>query len=97
MKKQISNQEEAEKLAIDAFIFIANDPDLMPRFLNVTGIDVSDIRQAAQAKGFLAGVLQFILAHEPTLIAFSNATEYLPQSVGEALHFLPGGEQVEWN
>lgn len=96
MEKQITNREEAEELAITALSFIASDDELMPRFLNLTGIHASDIRQAAASKGFFAGVLQFILAHEPTLIAFSEQSGYLPQSVGQALKFLPGGEQPIW-
>lgn len=96
MKKQINNREEAEELAVAALLFIADDPELMPRFLNITGINVADIRQAAASKGFLAGVLQFIMAHEPTLMAFSAKSGYLPQSVGEAVNFLPGGEQPVW-
>lgn len=96
MKKQVSNREEAESLAIEALLFIANDAELMPRFLNVTGIDAKDIRTAASANGFLAGVLQFILAHEPTLLAFANEAGYPPQSIGEAIRFLPGGEHEEW-
>ena len=96
MKKQITNREEAEQLAIDALLFIANDPELMPRFLNITGINASDIRQAAASNGFLAGVLQFILAHEPTLMSFAEQSGYPPQSIGEAINFLPGGEQPIW-
>ncbi len=96
MKKLITNREEAEELAVSALLFIANDPELMPRFLNITGINASDIRQAAASKGFLAGVLQFILAHEPTLMAFSERSGYPPQSIGEAVNFLPGGEQPIW-
>ncbi len=96
MKKHITNREEAEELAVAALLFIANDAELMPRFLNITGINASDIRQAASTKGFLAGVLQFIMAHEPTLISFSTESGYPPQSVGEAINFLPGGEQPIW-
>ena len=68
----------------------------MTRFLNITGINASDIRTAAASKGFLAGVLQFILAHEPTLMSFSEQSGYPPQSIGEAVNFLPGGEQPVW-
>lgn len=96
MKKQITNREEAEELAIAALSFIASDSELMPRFLNLTGIHAEEIRQAAASKGFLAGVLQFILGHEPTLIAFAEQSGYLPQSVGDAMRFLPGGEQPIW-
>lgn len=86
------SQEQAEAVAIQALAFIASDPQLLPRFLALTGIEAADIRHAAQEPGFLAGVLQFILAHEPTLLAFSDASGIAPQAVADAHQNLPFGE-----
>lgn len=96
MIKQIINRNEAENLAVDALLFIAKDPDLLPRFLNITGITASDIRTAAKTHGFLAGVLSFLLAHEPTLLMFANDIQISPELVQKAFLLLPGGEQNEW-
>ena len=60
------NPADAEALAVTALGFVAADPELLPRFLALTGIDGAQVRKAAQEPGFLAGVLDFILAHEPT-------------------------------
>ncbi len=84
---------DAEALAISALSFIASDPVLMPRFLAITGIDASDIRHAAAEPGFLTGVLNFLLAHEPSLMAFCEATGTDPQQVGRAERMLPGGDE----
>ena len=54
--------------------------------------DEERIRQAAGEPGFLAGVLQFILAHEPTLMRFAAETGTPPASVGKALRALPLGD-----
>ena len=54
-------RENAEALAIRALGFVAADPELLPRFLAISGIEAQSIRQAAREPGFLAGVLQFIL------------------------------------
>ena len=86
------NRAAAEELAIGALGFVAADPQLLPRFLAISGIEASHIRRAAQEPGFLAGVLQFILAHEPTLIAFAEASGTDPASVGAALRALPLGD-----
>lgn len=86
------NRENAEALAIQALGFVAADPELLPRFLAITGIEASAIRQAAREPGFLAGVLQFIAAHEPTLLRFAEATGTPPQQVAAALHALPFGD-----
>ncbi|BCG94314.1 hypothetical protein MesoLj131a_31780 [Mesorhizobium sp. 131-2-1] len=84
-------REEAEALAIRALGFVAADPELLPRFLAITGIEAQSIRRAASEPGFLAGVLQFILAHEPTLLRFAEETGTPPAAVGKALRALPLG------
>jgi Protein of unknown function (DUF3572) len=84
--------ESAEALAIQALGFVAADPELLPRFLAISGIEAQSIREAAQEPGFLAGVLQFILAHEPTLMRFSEETGIPPQQVSAALRALPFGD-----
>ncbi|MCT8997131.1 DUF3572 domain-containing protein [Chelativorans intermedius] len=86
-------QEQAEAIAIDALSFIASDPDLLPRFLALTGIEARHIRKAAGEPGFLAGVLQFVLAHEPTLMAFCEKTAIPPRQVEAAHRALPLGEE----
>ncbi len=86
-----SGREAAEALAIRALGFVASDPELLPRFLSITGIEASAIRQAAGEPGFLAGVLQFIAAHEPTLLRFAEETGTPPASVMTALRALPNG------
>lgn len=86
------NRDAAEQLAISALGFIAADPTLMPRFLAISGIDAAQIRLAAAEPGFLAGVLQFIMGHEPTLQAFCEATETAPEDVRVALRTLPFGD-----
>jgi hypothetical protein len=84
--------QEAEQTAISALGFIASDPELLPRFLSITGIEAGEIRQAAREPGFLAGVLQFVLAHEPTLLAFAECAGIDPNRVAEARRLLPGGD-----
>lgn len=85
-------REAADGIAIQTLGFIAGDAELLPRFLDLTGIAAHEIRRAAGEPGFLAGVLQFILAHEPTLMKFSEASGIAPQDVGRALRALPTGD-----
>lgn len=85
-------REAADGIAIQALGFIAGDAELLPRFLDLTGIAAHDIRRTAGEPGFLAGVLQFIMAHEPTLLKFSEASGVAPQDVGRALRAQPAGE-----
>lgn len=87
------NKDDAEALAVSALTFVSSDSLLLQRFLSITGISATDIRRAAAEPGFLAGVLQFVAAHEPTLLEFAAATEIRPEAVGEALRLLPSGDE----
>ncbi len=92
MVDKFSTSKDAEAIAIEALVFVASDPELLPRFLALTGIEASAIREAAREPGFLAGVLQFILAHEPTLMQFSESSGIPPANIGAALRRLPLGD-----
>ncbi len=94
MKNKITI-DDAQTLAINSLVFLAEDGELLSRFLALTGITADQIRTAANEPGFLAGVLQFYLAHEPTLMRYCEATETDPALFQEALRLLPGGNQVE--
>ena len=87
-----ASRAAAEAMAVEALAFIASDDKLLPRFLAITGIEAADIRRAAASPGFMAGVLQFITAHEPTLLQFAEATGHDPASVTKALSALPFGD-----
>ncbi len=92
MREAANGNEQAEALAVRALGFIASDPELLPRFLAITGIEASEVRLAAREPGFLAGVLQFILAHEPTLMRFAEESGIAPSAVAAARRALPGGD-----
>lgn len=87
-----SARAAAEQIGVEGLTFIASDPQLLQRFLAITGIEAADIRRAAATPGFLAGVLQFITAHEPTLMQFAEASGRDPASVTKALAALPFGD-----
>lgn len=92
MQKTQKLQDSAEALAIQALGFVASDPELLPRFLAITGIDAQQIRKVAMEPGFLAGVMQFILAHEPTLLRFAEEAGIAPDEVARAARTLPLGD-----
>jgi hypothetical protein len=87
-----TDTEQAQAIAIEALGFVASDEKLLPRFLALSGIEAQAIRQAAREPGFLAGVLDFILAHEPTLLSFAEASGHDPAMVAAARRSLPGGD-----
>lgn len=88
-----ANLDMPQTIGIEALSFIASDPELLSRFLAITGIEPQHIREAAQEPGFLVGVLDFILAHEPTLMAFAAFANRDPASINKARNALPFGKQ----
>jgi hypothetical protein len=78
------SRESAEMLAIDALSWIAGEPEQLGRFLALAGIGPGTLRKAAADPAFLAGVLDFLLGHEPTILAFAAARGIKPVEVAEA-------------
>lgn len=86
---------DAEDTAIAALAWLAGQPELMGRFLALTGLEASNLREAAREPGFLAGVLGFLMNHEPTLMDFCAATDTRPETVAFAFRALGGADGVE--
>ena len=77
-------------LAIQALAFIAENPEHLTRFLGMTGIEAAQIRSAARAEGFLAGVLEHMLADESLLILFAESAGVDPAAIARASDALGG-------
>lgn len=91
-------QEDPESTAIAVLGWLAQEPDMLARFLALTGVQPSEMRSAASDPGFLGAMLDFILQHEPTLMAFCSATETQPEVVAAAYyHYVrPGLDSGEF-
>ena len=76
--------EAALAIGIQALEFLAADPVQLHRFLDLSGLDVGQLRSAAANPAFFAGLLDFLLGHEPTLIAFAAQAGLSPGSIGTA-------------
>jgi hypothetical protein len=87
-------RETAEMLAIQALAFIAEEPERLNLFLVSTGIDAAEIRTASREPGFLAGVLEHMLADESLLIAFADSAGIDPAALARARSVLdPQGKR----
>lgn len=76
--------DDAETLALRALGHVVGDPDLGPRFLDLTGLDVAGLRARAGEPGLLAAVLAFLAAHEPSLVATADALGVKPAALVRA-------------
>jgi hypothetical protein len=76
--------EAAENLAIEALSFVASDPELVSRFMALTGIEPSQLRSAAADPGFLVGVIDYYLGDESLLLAFAAHAGVQPKDIAAA-------------
>jgi Protein of unknown function (DUF3572) len=83
-------RKAAEMLAIEALAFIAEEPQSLSRFLDASGLAADQIRAASRQPGFLAGVLEHMLADERLLIAFAQRAGIDPAKVAGAAKVLGG-------
>ncbi|OJT95868.1 DUF3572 domain-containing protein [Metarhizobium album] len=89
---------DPQETAIAVLSWLANEPDMLSRFLALTGVAPGELRHAMGDTGFLAGLIDFIMGHEPTLMAFCAATDTAPETVAAAWRTLskPGLDSGEY-
>ncbi|TNM65184.1 DUF3572 domain-containing protein [Aliirhizobium smilacinae] len=80
----------AEETAGAVLGWMAGEPDMLQRFLALSGVTPDQIRSVIADPGFLAGVIDFVMSHEPTLLAFCEATDTRPETVVAAHHHYSG-------
>ncbi|GGD88247.1 hypothetical protein GCM10011390_03770 [Aureimonas endophytica] len=74
-------EDAALGIGIAALQFLAAQPELLERFLALSGLDPHGLRREAQRPAFFAGLLDFMLDHEPTLDAFAAHAELPPERI----------------
>ena len=84
------SEAEALEMAQRALVFLSQDEELLGRFLALSGVGPAEIRGRIGDPAFLAGILDFLLAHEPSVIAFAEWAEIDPVLPGQARALLPG-------
>ncbi len=88
--KLTKSLEWAEGLAAEGLGFLASDIERLEPFLSLTGLDPRNLRKAAAAPGFLAGVLDHIAGDERLLLAFASASGHPPGDIARAHALLAG-------
>lgn len=83
-RRPVGPGKDAETIGVEALSFMASNPEVLQRFLDVTGMEVGQLRSAASRPNFFVGLLDFILAHEPTVLDFAGAAGLDPAEIGMA-------------
>lgn len=75
---------DAETIALRVLAHVVGDAALGPRFLSLTGLEVTDLRERAGDRQVLAAVLGFLEGHEPSLVACAAALDLPPAALAAA-------------
>jgi hypothetical protein len=88
--KTSQSTPDAEVIALNCLGFLAEDGERLGRFLALSGVSPASLRAQARDPSFLAGVLDYLLADEKLLLAFSEAQGVDPEIVVRSRVRLPG-------
>lgn len=79
----------AEALALRALAWVLSDDKHVRRFLALSGLAPAAIRDAPEDPGVLRGALDYLLGHEPDLLAFCESAGLAPDLPARARAALP--------
>lgn len=91
MAQTDTNEETATRaaaLALEALAWTLGEEDRAARFLALTGLGPDDLRERLDDPTLLAGLLKFLEAFEPDLIACAEALDRDPKTLVAARHEL---------
>jgi hypothetical protein len=88
--KTNTSAANAEGTAAAVLGWLASEPEMLGRFLALSGLQANQMRHAVSDPGFLAGMIDFLMGHEPTLLAFCEATGIKPETVAAAWQHYAG-------
>lgn len=91
------NQDAAEALALQALTYIIGESTVCGRFLELTGMNPAGLRASVSDTAFLGAVLEFLLAHEPSLMEFCSAFNVEPHLPARAHVQLLGDRAPDWS
>ncbi len=81
---------DPQEIAIAILGWLANEADMLGRFLALSGVAPVDLRAHMADAGFQAGLLDFVMQDEPSLMAFCEASGFAPEAVATAWNRLSG-------
>ncbi len=85
------SQDDAEALAIQCLALIAEDVEILGRFLSTTGLGPETLRNAATEPAFLLSVIEYVMMDESLLLQASERLHVRPTLFAVARHRLGRG------
>lgn len=90
MKQTPISPQAAEELAIRALLFLSAESDRLERFVALSGMTVETLRENAQDRAILAGVLEYILSDDSLVLGLAADANVAPEIPALAYRALGG-------
>lgn len=90
------NRTDAETMALRALAWLAQDADLLGRFMAAGGLSPSDLAASASDPNFLGAVMDFLLTDDSLIVAFCDVAGHPYSAPLAARAALPGGDVPHW-
>lgn len=75
------SEERAQEIAGNALGFVASDRAMIQALLDVSGLDLADLREAAERPEFAIFLLDFVLLDDDRVLAFAASQGIKPEAV----------------
>jgi len=93
--KPLSSRKDGEEIALAALGYLAGEADRLSRFLSLSGLGPHNLRAAAADSGFLAAVLDYIMADERLLLDFAADAGLSPEAIVASRRAMDGVPPTE--
>lgn len=78
MSHPYRNAADGQTVALQVIGWIVSDSSRVERFLALTGLDPQELRDGLSDKAVLGAALDFLMAHEPDLLACAEVIDIPP-------------------
>lgn len=93
-----NNDQKATNLhsiVIEAVQYLASNEEELSRFFAITGMDAQDLASNIAQAPTQAGLLEFFINHEPSLLAFCANKNIEPEQVVKLCAILAGDQNFD--
>ncbi len=90
-------QNEAETIALNALSFLVGNETRLERFMSLSGMDASALKDNASDPDFLAGILDYLLQDETLIYMFAEEYNLSPSLPATARRALAGGNSGDFH
>ncbi|WP_108263271.1 DUF3572 domain-containing protein [Mangrovicoccus ximenensis] len=88
--------ENASAVALGAISWMASEEDLLPVFLNASGLTAEGLKAGLEDPEIQAAILDFVLMDDSWVLAAAGHSGRNPLDFGRARQYLPGGAVPHW-